>query len=233
MKSLLKITIILFLSNLLLGCKKKNVEKVIDNTNRQQMDAFSTKKGSWTLLSSDDGSVFYRYATSETRDIKGLKMEYFYRIDTTSVMKEKIPEYYGKFDGKYLSMIDLDGSSKDYINFVYFKEGFTTGMSWYNEEKEIIQGWNLVMGIDSKILNDNESLMVNGKIYDNVIHVFNNLKARLAIMPTMVDCGDLEIWYKKGIGIIKNKGNIKIAPAGVTLVEKVYSDQILDYHLEP
>lgn len=233
MKALYKITTILLLSNLLFGCKKKVAEKVTDNSKRQEMDAFSTKKGSWALYNAEDGSVFYRYATGETRDIKGLKMEYFYRVDTTSVMKEQIPEYYGKFDGKYLSMIDLDGSAKDYINFVFFKEAFTTGMTWYNEEKEKIQGWNIVMGIDSRIINDNETVVVNGKRYENVVHVFNNLRARLAVMPAMVDCGDLEIWYKKGIGIIKNKGNIKIAPGGVTLVEKVYSDQILDYYIEP
>ena len=233
MKALYKITSALLLSSLLFACKKKEVEKVTDNTKRQEMDAFSTKKGSWCLYNNGDGGVFYRYATGETRDIKGLKMEYFYRIDTTSVMREKIPEYYGKFDGKYLSMIDLDGSAKDYINFIYFKEGLTTGKVWYNEEKEKIQGWSIVMGIDSRIVNDNETIVINGKTYENVIHVFNNLKARLTIMPAMVDCGDLEIWYKKGIGIIKNQGNIKIAPAGTTLVEKVYSDQILDYHIEP
>lgn len=233
MNNLLKYTTILIFVSSLFSCKKKDIEKVTDNTKRQPMDAFSTKKGSWWLYSAEDGSVFYRYSTGETRDLKGLTMEYYYRIDTTSVMKEQIPEYYGKFDGKYLSMIDLDGSAKDYINFVFLKEGSTTGTTWYNEEKEKIQGWNVVLGIDSRVVNDNEIVVINGKVYENVVHVFNNLKARLTVMPAMVDCGDLEIWYKKGIGIIKNKGNIKMAPGGVTLVEKVYGDQILDYYVEP
>jgi hypothetical protein len=217
---------------LMSSCKKKNPERVTDNSKRQVMDAFSTNKGTWWLFNAEDGAVFYRYATGETGGIKGLTMEYYYRIDTTSDEKEHIPEYYGKFEGKYLSMIDLDGGAKDYINFVYLKENYHTGMEWYNEEKEKIQGWNVVMGIDSKIVNDNETLVINGKIYDSVVHIFNNLKARLTVMPAMVDCGDLEVWYKKGIGLIKNKGNIRIAPAGAVLVEKVYGDQLLDYHIE-
>ncbi|MCC6185652.1 MAG: hypothetical protein IT256_00720 [Chitinophagaceae bacterium] len=199
MKATIKIATLFLFTSFLFACKKKTIEKVTDNTKRQEMDAFSTKKGSWWLYTAEDGSVFYRYATGETRDLKGLTMEYYYRIDTTSVMKEQIPEYYGKFDGRYLSMIDLDGSSTDYINFVYLKEGYHTGMTWYNEEKEKLQGWNVVLGIDSRVVSDNETIVVNGKVYGNVVHIFNNLKARLTVMPAMVDCGDLEVWYKKGI----------------------------------
>jgi hypothetical protein len=52
-------------------------------------------------------------------------------------------------------------------------------------------------------------------------------------MPAYVSCGSLEVWFKKGVGIIKDKGNIDVAPAGVSLVKKDYGDELLDYHIEP
>ncbi|MES2478253.1 MAG: hypothetical protein V4561_04155 [Bacteroidota bacterium] len=216
------------------ACKKKDGENQnLDRKNRQPFDIMSTKAGSWWLYKADDGAVFYRYATGKDSLVAGLYYDYFYRVDTTSVMKEQIPEYFGKNDSKYLSLIDVDSKQKDYITYVILKDGAYTGQTWQNTEDKKIQGWNLNMLIESQVINANEVLIVNGKVYENVIHVYNNLKAKSVVMPAYVSCGSLEVWFKKGVGIIKDKGNIDVAPAGVSLVKKDYGDELLEYHIEP
>jgi hypothetical protein len=229
---------IIFLSALVLigfaSCKKKGGDNQnIDSTKKQKFDIMSTKSGSWWLYNADDGAIFYRYATSTDSNVGGLLYDYFYRIETTSVMKEKIPEYFGKFDGKYLSLIDLDGKQKNYITYVILKDNPYNGQEWINTETRKIEGWNLDMLIESKVIDINEQLIINGNTYDSVIHVYNNLKAKSVLLPGYIKCGTLEVWFKKGVGIIKDKGNIDIAPAGVSLVKKDYGDELQDYHIEP
>ncbi len=212
------------------ACTKKGGENNgLLNVNKQKFDIMSTKKGSWWLYKAEDGAVFYRYATGRDTLQSGLTFDYFYRIDTTSVMKEEIPEFFGKNDGKYISLIDVDGSFTNYITYVILKEGAFTGQTWNNTERKKIEGFNLDMLIESKVVNANETIVVQGKTYEGVVHVYNDLKAKSVAMPTYVDCGELEVWFKVGVGIIKNQGNFDL----VGLVTKKYSDELLEYHIEP
>ncbi len=216
------------------SCTKNNGDNNgLINVNKQPFDIMSTKSGSWWLYAADDGSIFYRYATGKDSMVAGLTYDYFYRIDTTSVMREHIPEYFGKNDGKYLSLIDVDGKEKDYITYVILKENPYTGQEWTNTETKKIQGFNVNMYIESNVMNANESLTSNGKTYDSVVHVFNKLQAKLPGMIAYVNCGNLEVWFRKGVGIIKEKGNIEINLAGATLVKKDYGDILLDYYKAP
>ncbi|MFA6151295.1 MAG: hypothetical protein WC716_08245 [Chitinophagaceae bacterium] len=229
-----KLSLLAFVLLFFASCTKKNGENNgLNNANKQPFDIMSTKSGSWWLYSADDGSVFYRYATGQDSLVAGLTYAYFYRIDTTSTMREHIPEYFGKNDGKYLSLIDVDGKEKDYITYVILKENPYTGQSWTNTETKKIQGFNVNMYIESNVVNANESITSNGKTYDSIVHVYNKLQAKLPTMVAYTNCGVLEVWFKKGVGIIKDKGNIEIAPAGVTLVKKDYGDILLDYYKAP
>ncbi len=229
-KNILKLS---FLFALLIGmasCAKKGGDnKNLIDTNKQPFDIMSTKAGSWWLYKADDGSVFYRYATGQDSFVSGLTYEYFYRIDTTSVMKEKIPEYFGKNDGKYISLIDLDGKEKTYITYVILKENPVPSQSWENTERKKIEGWDVDMYIVSKVQSINETLTINGKTYDNVILVHNDLKAKSVLMPAYINCGTLDVWFKIGVGIIKERGDIDV----IGLVKKTYADELLDYHIEP
>lgn len=217
-----------------LSCKKKDgINNGIQNKNRQPFDIMSTKVGSWWLYKADDGAVFYRYATGRDSFVAGLTYDYFYRIETTSVMKEPTPEYFGKNDGKYISLIDLNGEQKDYITYVILIDNSYQGQTWDNTENRKIQGWNLNLLIESEILSVTESLTLEGKTYTDVIHVHNDLKAKSVVMPSYVKCGTLEVWFKKGVGILKEDGDIDISPAGVSLLSKKYADHLVDYHIEP
>ncbi|MBL7712915.1 MAG: hypothetical protein JNL13_10635 [Chitinophagaceae bacterium] len=190
----------------------------------------STKKGSWWLYQADDGSVFYRYATGQDSMVAGLTFSYYYRIDTTSVMKEQTPEYFGKNKDLYTTLIDLDGKQKDYITFIVLKDNWHVGQKWDNAETKKISGWNVDMYIESEVKSVSDVLEYNGKTYDSVIHVYSSLKAKSVAMPAYIRCGTLEVWFRKGTGIIREKGDIDILSG---LVKKNYADYLLDYYIEP
>lgn len=219
---------------LLTGCTKKNGEnKNLDIKNSQTFDIMSTKKGSWWLYRADDGSVFYRYATGRDTVKESLLYKYYYRIDTTSRLREELPEFFGKNDGKYISLIDLDGTYRYFITYVILKDSSYRGQKWDNTERRRIQGFNLDMLIESEVKSVSDVLVLNGRTYDSVIHVYNNLKAKLVGTPLYTDCGDLDVWFRKGVGIVKEDGKIDISPAGVSALSKNYGDYLLDYHIEP
>lgn len=219
---------------LMAACTKKNGEnKNLDPTKNEVFDIMSTKKGSWWLYLADDGSVFYRYATDRDTVKDEILYKYYYRIDTTSRLREEIPEFFGKNSGKYISLIDLDGSYKYFITYVILKDGPYMGQKWDNTERRRVQGVNLDMLIESEVKSVSDVLELNGHRYDSVIHVYNNLKAKIVGTPLYTDCGDLDVWFKKGVGILKEKGAIDIAPAGVSVLSKNYGDYLLGYYIEP
>jgi hypothetical protein len=223
---------ILLLSILLNSCSKNNGENQgLDDSNSSAYDFMSTKEGSWWKYKADDGSIFYRFATGKDSLVPsvGLTLAYYYRIDSTSVMKEKIPEYFGKNQDKYLSLIDLDGSEVDYIKFIILKEHVKDGDEWVNTEDKKISGFNLNLKIESKVESSNGTLNLDGKTYHDVIHVYSDLKVKSVLMPAFVNCGKLEVWFKKGVGILKESGDINV----IELVKKNYGDYLVDYHIEP
>lgn len=234
MRKISVLTLILAIFVSLAACTKKNGEnKNLDIKNNQVFDIMSSKSGSWWLYHADDGSVFYRYATGRDTIKESLQYKYYYRIDTTSRLREELPEFFGKNDGKYISLIDLDGTYRYFITYVILKDGAYLGQKWDNTERRRIQGVNLDMLIESEVKSVSDVLVLNGRTYDSVIHVYNNLKAKLVGTPFYTDCGDLDVWFRKGVGIVKEAGNINIAPGGVSLLSKSYGDYLLDYHIEP
>jgi hypothetical protein len=223
---------ILFISCLFVigACTKKNGENQgIVESNYRPFDLMTTKSGSWWLYAAADGAVFYRYATGTEAKVDGITYSYFYRIDTTSSDRDHIPEYYGKNLDRYISLVDVDGSQTSYIRYIILKDSWFVGQKWTNTESQKIQGWNLDMVIESEVKSTNDSLTYNGNTYYDVVHVYNDLKAKSVVMPAYVNCGKLEVWFKKGVGIIREKGDFNI----VGLVSKTYEDWILDYHIEP
>ncbi|HTN16722.1 MAG TPA: hypothetical protein VL092_03510 [Chitinophagaceae bacterium] len=221
---------LLLVSTLFCGCKKDGDNQNLNNKDTKTYDFMSTKKGSWWLYKADDGSVFYRYATGQDSLVAGLTFSYYYRIDTTSTMKEQTPEYFGKNKDLYTSLIDLDGKQKDYITFIILKDNWHVGQTWDNAERKKISGFNVDMYIESEVKSVNEVLVYEGKTYDSVIHVYSELKAKLVVMPTYTRCGTLEVWFRKGTGIIREKGDIDVMSG---LVKKNYGDYLIDYHIEP
>ena len=211
------------------SCKKKGENQGLTDSDKQTFDLMSSKEGSWWLYQADDRSVFYRHATDKDSVVEGLTFKYYYRIDTTSGLKERIPEYFGKNKDLYTTLIDLNGGNKDYITFILLKDNCYVGQEWSNAETKKISGFNVDMAIESKVKSISENWSYNGKDYDSVIHIYSDLKARIKNVPPYIKCGALEVWIKKGVGVLRQKGNINV----IELVKKEYSDNLLDYHIEP
>lgn len=227
---LLPVVALLLSCTFFYACKKDGDNQNLNDKDTKAYDFMSTKKGSWWLYKADDGSVFYRYATGKDSTVAGLTFSYYYRIDTTSVMKEQTPEYFGKNKDFYITLIDLDGKQKDYITFIILKDNWHVGQKWDNAERKKISGFNVDMYIESEVKSVNDVLEYEGKTYDSVIHVHSNLKAKLVVSPAYTKCGTLEVWFRKGTGIIREKGDIDVMSG---LVKKNYGDYLVDYHIEP
>jgi hypothetical protein len=223
--------IVLFCVGLCMSCTKKNGENQgLDDKNKKTYDFMPTNSGTWWLYQAADGAVFYRYATGRDSVVEGLTYSYYYRLDTTSDTKAVTPEYFGKNLDKYISLIDVDGTQTSYITYVILKDNWFVGQTWDNTERKKIQGWNLDMWIQSSVQSVTDTLTYNGKTYDSVIYVHNDLSVRLASIPPYVKCGTLDVWFKRGVGIIREKGDINILGG---LVTKQYEDWILDYYIKP
>jgi hypothetical protein len=214
------------------ACTKKNGENQgLLQENQLPFNLFSTKQGSWWIYGSKDGTVFTRYASGRDSFVNGLQYSYFYRIDSSS--KFNTPEFFGKNLNRYLTLIDLDGSLKTFITFVFLKEDPVKNMGWKNTESKKIQGWNVDMLIESSIVRTDGTLIHEGHVFNNVIEVSSQLKAKLKLAPEYTDCGDLRTWFVKDVGIIKEVGDITIRVAGITMLKKEYDDSLMSYHIEP
>lgn len=214
------------------SCTKKNGENQgLMAEDQRPYDLNSTKSGSTWIYGSKDGTIFTRYATGRDTTMNGLQYDYFYRIDSSS--KYQTPEFFGKNKDRYLTLIDLDGSMNTYITFVFLKDNPVKGLGWKNTESKKIQGFNVDMLIESSVVSTDRTLVHNGHVFNNVIEVSSQLKAKLKLSPGYTDCGDLRVWFAKDVGIIKEIGDLTIRVAGITMLKKEYDDSLISYHIEP
>lgn len=215
---------------LLVSCTKKDgINQGLDPNNQKPYDYMSTKAGSWWVYgSASDETMFTRYAGGKDSLVNGLKYAYYYRIDTTT--KFRTPEYFGKNNDKYVSLIDINGKMETYLTMVILKDNVTLGESWTNTETRMIEGYNVDMLIESQVVNVNGTYNSNGATYTNVTEVFSTLKAKSKLTAAYTYCGTLHVWFVKGIGIIREIGDIDVLDGKVS---KKYEDSLMSYHIEP
>jgi hypothetical protein len=217
----------------IISCKKpQGVNQGLNNNNTQTYDLMSTKSGSWWLYKATNGSVFYRYATGKDSIKENLTFNFYYRYDTTSALKTQYPDYFGKNSNKYITLIDIDGTQTTYLTYVILEDGWYNGQNWDNTETKTLQGINADIWIHSNVVNVNDTLTYNNKTYDSVIYVHSDINVRpsgLANIPPYTNCGTLDVWFKRGVGIIREKGAINIAG----IISNNYEDWLMDYYLVP
>jgi len=219
----------------IISCKKTNsVNQGLSDNNHQVFDLMSTNNGSWWMYQSVDSHVIYRLATGRDSFKEGLTLNYFERYDTTSGLKTHYPEYFGKNSGKYLNLIDIDGTETTYLTYVILLDNWCNGQNWDNKETKFFSSINLNADIliHSNVVDVNQHPVYNNKTYDSVIYVHSDVWVRpsgLAIPPPYSNCGTLDVWFKRGVGIVHEKGNINIAGVLTQNTE----DWIIDYHIAP
>lgn len=208
----------------LFSCNKNDGENQnLDPNNQNKFDFMSTKSGSTWRYGGRDGITFTRYARGKDSVILGATYSYYERKDDNAGSFQ--PEYFGKNNSSYLTLIDIDGNENNYINYLFWKDGATTGASWDNTGKVSSPIGNVNILIESYVAEDNLTMTISPNTFTKVVHVHSNLKGG----PFNTALGTLDIWFVKGIGIIREEADINI----LSQYQMQHTDSLLEYHIVP
>lgn len=208
------------------SCKKGDNHK-LDPDDQVPVDYMSTQPGSWWLYASNEDDVVYRRMATGRDSVKDdFTYNYYESYDT--VYDRTTPEYFGKNGDKFLMLVDLFDDQQQYVTVVLSKDDPVVGDNWINTESFTYSGIPLDAKFECEVVATGLSMTINGKTYNNIVQLKNDLKARPSITPLFADCGTVMIWYSKGIGIIKRNFDIHI----LSLYTRQYTDSLIDYHIE-
>lgn len=214
------------------ACKKKEGDNTkLDPNNNTSIEGYmSTKAGSWWLYNTSESKILKRTATGLTKEKDGFVYDLYKMVDTTSSMQEEIDDFFAKNEENYISLLDLDGSQTNYVRAIIYKENAPIGNTWENTHTMSYSGLNFDILITSEIKGVNETKVINGVTYDSVFVTYNKLQGRqLPLFPLWQDCGYVELWFKRGVGILKREYDISI----LNVFSRTYHDEILSYHIAP
>lgn len=230
MQSILKLLFItLFVSLLISSCKKKKGDNKVDDNNVTVEDFMSTKPGSYWWYHTNENNVNYVQATGLDSTIQGAKYNYYTAKDTNANYWITAT-YYAKNDNKYINLIDLDGSQTNYVPVIIFVDSAKVGDTWTSAHTMKYQGNNVDLQIDGEVIAVGATEVIDGKTYNNVTKVKSKLKGRsIPLVPAFVDCGYAEMWFQKGIGVLKKDIDLKI----MIFYSRKFQEWIVDYHIEP
>ena len=82
--------------------------------------------------------------------------------------------------------------------------------------------------IESKVTGVYETRTIGNTTYDSVFVTKSTFEGKTALIPTWVPCGTIEMWFKKGVGVIKTNFNISI----LSFISKKTVVELIDYHIE-
>jgi len=210
------------------ACRKHGDNEDLKDKNDPVSDYMSTKKGSWWLYASADGTVLKRRATGRDSMKMDLVFNYYESTDTNS--GHVTPEYFGKNGDKYIMLIDIDGSETNYMPAVIQKDNAKVGDTWDNTGTIKYGALGKIdLLTQGEVMSVNGTMTINGHIYTHVTEIDNKLKAKPAANPAYIKCGTAKMWFSKGVGVIKSEFNINI----MGIIKKEYKDSIVDYYIEP
>lgn len=222
-----EILFLLLLFTFVAACKKKEGDNQNFDPNKQEGSNYmSTKSGSWWLFGARNGDVTKRMATGTDSNKNGLLFSYFIKLDTNT--QYPTPEYFGKNQEDYVSLFDMDGSETNYVTLIFLKDSVHATSSWTNTEDYKYGSLNTNLLVESNVEFVDGTLTLGDSTYKNVTKVHNNLKAKLATAPTYSSVGKLDIWFARGIGIIKEEVDVNL----FSLIKKQHTDSLLQYHIE-
>ena len=227
-----KVALVCLLTSAIACTKKDGANQNIDPNKQEGSNYMSDKPGSWWLFGARTGEITRRVATGKDSTKNGLKFSYFEKIDENPQVEQsqwkRTPEYFGKNEGKYVSLFDMDGSQTNYVTLVFLQEGAT---EWTNTQDYNYQNTKINLLTESKVELSDGTLTLGDTTYEKVTKVHHTLKGKIALMPNYLNAGTLDIWFAKGIGIIKQDVDVKISIFGNTYAEKKYTDSLLSYHI--
>jgi hypothetical protein len=217
---------------MLSSCKKEIGEnQKLDPKDQKKYDLMTNVRGSWWLYGGSDSTVTILTASGRDSTVKGLFFSYYERVDTTSALKDIMPEFFGKNTNRYITLMDLDGTYSRWVTIIFYKDGVPVGEKWTNTDKLDYLGLAFDIKTESSIVDTTGVMELNGRTYNKVIKIHHDFWGRVNIgfESDYTDVGYLDVWFVKGIGIIKKDLNIDLAGN----FSKVYRDSLLNYHFQP
>lgn len=215
------------------SCKKEVGEnKKLDPKDQKKYDLMTDRPGSWWMYGGSDSTVTILSATGRDSTVKDLFFSYYERVDTTSAEKNIMPEFFGKNADRYIFLQDLDGTFSKWIIVIFYKDGVQKNEKWVNIDEVDYLGLKFQVKVESAIKETGGVMTINAKTYTDVITIHHDFLGRLNLGGIDSDysgLGYLDVWFVKGIGIIKKDLNITITAGDFT---KQYTDSLLDYHFE-
>lgn len=214
----------------LFSCKKKEGDNKSDENNETVDGFMSTKVGSWWLYTSNEGHVNLLEATGRDSMVDNAMYDYYTMTDTASRTQYVTHTFYAKNGHNYLNLIDLDGSQTSFVPAIVFVDSATVGQTWLNTHTMRYSGLNVDLEIEGTVIATNDTEVINGKTFTGVTKVHSKLRGRqVPLVPVWTNCGTAEMWFVKGIGMIKRDFDIRI----LTFYTRDYEESIMDYYIEP
>lgn len=212
------------------SCTKKqgDNQKLDPDKNTTVTEYMSTKPGSWWLFKNVENNTTKettRTPTGNKATIDGFEYDLYHSVDSSTMYVTN--EYFAKNEDFYLTLIDLDGSQNDYVKAIVYKDNGKIGDKWTSTHQMTYSGMNFDIEITSTITGINETRTLNGQSYDSVFVTSSSLRAKSAIIP-WTNCGSVEMWFRKGIGILKTDFDISI----LSVYNRQTQVELLDYYIQ-
>ena len=213
MKSLILIALpCLFLFS---SCKKD--ENKPDTRPEENATFINTASGSsWSyheINSSGSASVESDYTVTSTNKDTSINSR-SYHIYNVSFGGNRYLNLSGK---DYYEFDTIPGGGSKTFERLYLKTGATPGTSWTQTENIQVEGIQVPSKITNTIVETSLTRMVNGKNYQNVIHVSTTITSEL--IPAASLTTDIHSYYAPNYGLIENTSKINLNYLGV--VEKL------------
>ncbi len=199
---------------LLSSCKKD--EKTPDNP-QENMNYINTTSGSnWVyheINSSGSATSESDYTiTSTNRDTTISNRPYHIYGVSNNVNR------YLNLSGKeYYEFDTIPGGESKTFQRLYLKTGLTPGTSWSQSENIVVDRIQLPTKITNTIVENSLTRIVNGKTYQNVIHVSTTITSDL--IPASALTSAIHSYYAPNYGLIENTSKLNLNYMGV--VEKL------------
>lgn len=204
------------------SCKKEGINHNLNAGDQDSVDFMSTKAGTYWKYGSRDGVQYTRYARGHDTIKNGKQFSYYERSDSGGNF---IPEYFGKNGSLYITLIDLDGSKSRYLDYVFWKDSSRLNEQWTNigEVNDPTFG-KIAVQIESKEVENNQTLSWNGKTFRNVVHVHSDGK----VTALNLKVATFDFWFVKGLGIVRQETNVDIP--GLYSIN--HTDSLIEWNIQ-
>lgn len=212
------------------SCSKKTEgtnQNLDPDKNTTVTEYMSTNPESWWQFRMEENNTVKettRRPTGNKATIDGFEYDLYHSIDSSTMYITN--EYFAKNENYYLTLIDLDGSQSNYVKAIVYKDDGKLGDTWTSTHQMPYSGMNIDIEITSTISGINETKQLHGKSYDSVFVTSSTLRAKSGLIP-WTNCGTVEMWFRRGIGILKTDFNISI----LSLYNRQTKVELLNYQI--